>query len=116
MAELPWQDVMYLVGEPAEFASRRERHSAYMRFHRAIACLEGRGYAVPPDLPLGSAPAGDSVEILDCIGKPPRLRFRASDWYCAVAKQVATRKNGFAQVPLGDYLQRADWQVARAGG
>ena len=83
-----------------------------MRFRRAIARLIARGYAVPPTAPSDCAPAGDSVEILDCTGKPPRLRFRGADWYCAVAHQVATRKHGFAQVPLGDYVQRDRWQVS----
>ena len=108
---LPWPSVMYLVGDPWEFASEKQRSAAYARFRRAMDRLQERGYFVPGAVLGGSAPAGDSVEILACSGRPARVWLRASDWFCAAAKQVAERPDGFAQVPLGDYLRRNEWRV-----
>ena len=108
---LPWPSVMYLMGDPWEFASEKQRSAAYARFRRAMERLRGRGYFVPGAVLGSSAPAGDSVEILACSGRPARVWLRASDWFCAAAQQVAARPNGFTQVPLGDYLRRSEWRV-----
>ena len=108
---LPWPSVMYLVGDPWDFGSEKQRSAAYARFRRAMDRLQERGYFVPGAVLGSSAPAGDSVEILACSGRPARVWLRASDWFCAAAKQVAERPDGFAQVALGDYLRRGEWRV-----
>ena len=112
VVQVPWQVVMYLAGDPWEFSSHRQERAAYARFRRAMDRLRGRGYFVPGALLGGSAPAGDSVEILACAGRPARVWVRASDWFCAAAQQVAAKPDGFAQVPLGTYLGRSEWRVA----
>ena len=111
VVELPWPIAMYLVGDPWEFAGEKQRSAAYARFRRAMDRLRDRGYFVPGAARGSGAPAGDSVEIVSCSGRPARLRFRAADWFCAAAQQVAERPDGFAQVPLGDYLRRREWRV-----
>ena len=113
VVKLPWADVMFLAGEGAEFRTDKERRATYMRFHRALDRLEGRGYFAPPG---AGAPAGDSVEIVGCAGRPPCLYFRSPAWFCAVAESVGARTGGFVQVPLGDYLRRREWRVRGVGG
>ena len=112
VAELPWPVVMYLVGDAAEVTSDAQRNAAWMRFNRAVTRLKERGYFLPASAANAGAPAGDSVELVSCSGRPARVRFRASDWFCAAAQQVAKRPDGFTQVPLADYLRRREWRVA----
>ena len=112
IVELPWRIVMHLGGDYWHKDDLKADRAALERFNRHVDRLDALGYFVPNAMLSGTAPAGDSVEILERVrghrGRPASLLVRSSARFVEAAR--------LAQLPDGagfEYRRLPDWAGLR---
>ena len=103
-----WRHVLRYAGDWWDETDPAQDKAALVRYRRAMATLERRGYFVGAS-PGAEAPAGDSVEIVNRVtaggrGRPGGLMVRASARFVEAARLAQLPQGaGFERMMLTDY-------------